>query len=646
MISNVIDEYESRICDMYLKTHPNANSNEVKRIVSEFSAMHLRDIPCELHNNITHERIDTTVSQTFGWISEANPIISGNATFYKQHGELLSPAIKMLEHDQKDRALKKKEMFKYPKGSPQYKNLNVGQGNVKVIMNADYGGSGTTMSPFFSIYIPKSTTASAKNLTTTLICCLELLSCNTDKWCKLQSFNELMDMIHAVLFDNEEDRIITTKGRDYSPNEVCQRLVNMVDNITPTDVRTLQQYLSALSPYELKKLMLANNIKLALTEYLYAEIGIISDYLKQHPVDFNDITKESLSLSGYGVKQPDAVSDVFDVVNKFICDNCVYNFMPNDPEARTERMERDVVCVTDTDSLMVHFAHFIKEFQCDVGNHKASCILASAIGMRIYIENVIPKFVHYWTINCNIQDPYYQAKFEFKNEFAFLSMTLFAKKMYSASMFVQEGTPRDPHEVAVTGLSFKKRDAAEFLEPVMVRLYDQYILTSDRVYPEKILDEYYALRSKISNEILTDTGYFKVLSIRDIKDYDPNKVLPNQMRGAIVWNNIMPDEEMLPMDRVIVVPLSFELLQQNQSKDPRIAEILRICLVDNEKMKHDPFICLPEHYHVVPDWVSPVIDVEKTVDSLLSPFKQILGLFRVNIVDTRGGMIPSRMVML
>lgn len=646
MISNVLEEYESRICDKYLKTHPNASEEDVRRIISEFSDMHIKDIPCELHNNITHERINTTVSQTFDRVVKSDPIIAGNATFYRQHKHWLSPAIKMLEHDQKERGIKKHEMFKHKKGSPQYKSLNVGQINIKVIMNADYGGSGTPLAPFFSIYIPKSTTASAKNLTTTLICCLELFSGNTNKWAKLQSFNELMDMVYIVLNDNDENRIITNKGKDYTSDEVCRRLIQMVDNITPTDIKFLQMYLSTLSTYDLKKLMLVNNIKLALTDYLYAEIGIISDYVKQHPVDMTDITPESLSISGYGVKQPAEVSDTFDIVNKFICDNCVYNFMPNDPEARTERMERQVVCVTDTDSLMVHFAQFIKEFQCDVGNHKESCILASTIGMRIYIENVIPKFVKYWAINCNIEDPYYQDKFEFKNEFTFLSMTLFAKKMYSASMFVQEGKPRDPHEIAITGLSFKKRDAAEFLEPIMNRLYDRYILTSDKVYPDKILDEYYSLRDKISNEILVNTEYFKVLSIRDVKDYDPNKVLPNQMRGALVWNMIMPDEELLPMDRVIVIPLSFKLLQEKQTTNPRIAEILRLSLIDNENMKYDPYISLPEYYHSVPDWISPVIDVPKTVDSLLSPFKQILGLFRVNIVDTRGGMIPSRMVML
>ena len=61
------------------------------------------------------------------------------------------------------------------------------------------------------------------------------------------------------------------------------------------------------------------------------------------------------------------------------------------------------------------------------------------------------------------------------------------------------------------------------------------------------------------------------------------------MRGAIVWNNIMPDEEMLPMDRVRIVPLSFALLKEHQNDYPQISEILRLSLIDNKDEKKTPF---------------------------------------------------------
>ena len=640
----VVDRYQNRVYDMYMKTHPNVNPEKVKTLIHQFTLERCRDIPCVLHNNVTHELVETSMINTMDWIEQRKPITCGNGTFFKQHAECLSPTIIMLEQLQKKRKQIKKAMFACKKGTPEYNNKNVGQLNVKVIMNADYGGSGTPDSPFYSVYIPPATTSTAKNITTTLICCLEFLSGNMDKWAKLNNINELYDLIFIVLEDPDNDKeLIVDK---FSVEEVATWLLSRVNEPTLSDVLVLKTYLGTLTDRELSKLMLAFNIRLVLTKYCSVEIGQIMSYLKKHPVDFDNISEESLQEAGYGVQQPEVIGDLINHVSKIVLDNCVYNFIPNDPEVRANEMKRMIVCVTDTDSLMLHFAHYLDEFQAHVPNFRDSCIIASAFGMRLFIEHIIPKFVSGIAENMGIQDKYYRDKFVFKNEFAFLSMALFAKKMYATSMFVQEGKPRDPHAIAVTGLSFKKRDAAEFLEPIMDRLYDQYILTADRINVSGILDEFYALRNQLKAGIKDNPKYFKVLTIKSIGAYDKSKALPAQMRGAIVWNAIMPDEEMLPMDRVIVIPLSFKLLHQYEASDPRTAKILELCLIDNANEKKDPYICIPEHYHTIPDWIKCVIDVDYAIDKLLTPFKQLLGLFDVNMCDTRGGMVPSRMMCL
>ena len=53
-----------------------------------------------------------------------------------------------------------------------------------------------TTSPFFNIYIPPATTGTAKNLTTTLICCLEYLTRFEDANIKYYLNNS--EMIKAV----------------------------------------------------------------------------------------------------------------------------------------------------------------------------------------------------------------------------------------------------------------------------------------------------------------------------------------------------------------------------------------------------------------------------------------------------------------
>jgi hypothetical protein len=638
---SIVNEYENMVVQMYMKTHPNVDPGRVRQLVSNQIQNQFQDIPVKMDNNIRHETFDTTMTQVFEWMKERKPIISSNGTFFMQHAEYLSPTVLFLETLQKDRKDTKKKMYQFPKGSIQYLNLNCAQGQIKVIMNSDYGGSGTPLSPFYSLYIPPATTGSAKNMTTTLICCLELLSGNKDSWARLNGINELFDFIRIVLTTDTSNRQLMVMD-NFKDDEVVNHLVNMTTNISMRDLKYIKLYVSSLTVDQKTKLMLANNIRYVLKVYLKQNVSNIMAYLKKHRLNVDNITQDNINESGYGVKPPSEIVNDLGYCKQFVLDNCVYPFIPNDCEARAWNMHRDVVCVTDTDSLMVHFASYLDEFQAHVDSYRDSCLVASAFGFRLFIEAIIPQMTENIVMYRGIEDEYYRRKFVFKNEFAFLAMSLFAKKMYSASCFVQEGNPRNIHETAVTGLSFKKRDSAEFLEPIMLRIHDEYILTPDKINVRGMLDEYYALREKLKRVVKTDAHYHKAQSTKAIEAY---KTLPAHMKGMIIWNNMFPEEEILPMDRITMIPLSWKLLYENQHI-PQLAKIIKLSEIDNPNHKTEPVISLPESYHEIPTWLQPAIDADYCVDKLLSPFKQALGLFDVVINDTYGGMIPSRMVFL
>ena len=655
-LSHVIDRYEEKIATMYSRIHPELDSNVIREQVRRITNESVKDIPCQMHNNVTHECLETSVLGAFDWIDQRNPIITGNGTFFMQHAEKLAPSVKMLEKLQSDRKKVKKEMYQYKKGSIEYTNRNIKQLSIKVIMNADYGGSGTSLSPFYSAYIPPATTGSAKNITTSLICCLEFLSGNDHKFAKLNGVNEMYDLIFKVLEDPRTDRVLISAN--FTVDQVCSWLISRTNDVSSSDVRCLMAYLKTLTSEELSKLMFAFNPRLVLREYVREEVEYVSDYLYDHQIDLDKIivsddkeiaaqTKQYIYDCGYGEKAPEAIASTIEHISNVIIDNCVYPFIPNDAEVRAAEMKRIIVCVTDTDSLMVHFAHYLDDFDARRNqNQQADCIMASAFGMRLFIEHIIPRMVEDIATFCNINDEYYRKKFVFKNEFAFLSMALFAKKMYAASMFVQEGNPRDPHEISVTGMSFKKRDAAEFLEPIMLNLFDKYILTTKDISIRGVLDEYHNLRRKLLSEVDHDPSYYKCLSVKSIESYDRSKRLPAQMIGSLVWNNIMPDEALLPGDRVRVIPLSFKLLHEHENDFVQTARILKYSLIDNENEKSDPYICIPEHYHSIPDWIRPVIDIEYATDKLLMPFRQVFDGFDVYVADVPGGFRPSNMAFI
>ena len=638
---NIVETYENEVCEMYMRMHPNIDRSRVYEIVRRHVEDRFIDIPCKMDNNMTHECFDTTMTKVFDWIDETEPIISGNATFFKQHEEYLSPTVLFLETEGNNRGILKKQMYQFEPSSIEYKNLDVGQGNVKVIMNADYGGSGTTLSPFYSVYIPPATAGTAKNMTTTLICCLELLSANRNKWALLNGINELYDFIRIVLTTDTTNRDLF--GGSFTTEQVTNRLLAMVYHPSMSDRKQLTKYIDTLPQSQKNQLMLAYNMRLVLTMYLHHHVESVMHYLKLNKMDFSkDLTDESVFKAGYGVKMPPEIESDMRYIMKMVLDNCVYPYIVNDGEARAASMTRLMVCVTDTDSLMVHFAHFLDEFQAHVDNFRDSCLIASAFGMRLIVEAVIPKMVENITNNMGIKDKYYRDKFVFKNEFAFLSMSLFAKKMYSASCMVQEGHLRNIHNISVTGLSFKKRDSAEFLEPIMLELHDKYVLTTEKINVAALLDEYEALKEKLLPLVTRVTSYHKTQSTKKVESYDPTKTLPSQMRGAIIWNNMFPDEKILPMDRVFVIPLSYAFMERNMN--PTMRRLYELLSAEDPSHKKDPYISLPETYEEIPDWLSGAIDPDFVVDKLLTPFKQLLGLFDVVIVDTKGGCTAARMI--
>ena len=661
---NILQKYIDRVTHMYVRTHPGIDPMKVKMMVGDFVSKQFRDIPCKMNNNMTHESVDTTINEVSDWIETRQPIITGNGTFFKQQSEYKSPEIVFTESLLKERKSVKKKMFSFPKGSPEYINLNTQQLNIKVIVNASYGGSGTPFSPFYSLYLPPATTGTAKNITTTLICCLEFLFGNTDKWIKLKDVNELFDMIFAVLDDDKDRDLIHDT---YSVDEVLKYLMKRVLLVTPDDITTVKVFLMTLSNDQLCQLMLAFNIRLVLKKYVCGDIGILANYMLNHQLDLDkEITVESLMVSGFGATCPEELKDIFTRVKKVLTDNCCYSFIPNDAETRASEISaRKVVCVTDTDSLMVHFSHCVDEFQVTTNDYRASCLMATAIGLRLFADDdgIISREVEIIANGYNIQDKYYSKKFVFKNEFGFLAMALFAKKMYASSCFVQEGNPRDIHAIAVSGMSFKKRDAAPFLEPIMTGMYDVDILTTQRIRVETILDKYYDLRKMLMDNLETDVTLYKVSGLKEVGAYEKSKTLNEAMRGALIWNAMNPEEEMQPMDRVTVIKLSWKKLIDNES-NPRVAQLLKYNkllhadqsalakgsetrngpLIDDEKMSKDPVICIPESYKEIPDYIRICIDKEGMIDSLLTPFKQLLGLFDVYMADTNNGVIASRMV--
>lgn len=636
----VIERHDELLAQMYLQMHPDLNPDVVRKIVKKISYDNMIDTPCVLHNDITNETIETSLTRTMEWVEQREPIITGNGTFVKQHGELKAPTVKMLESLQRKRDVKKKEMFACDEGSIKYKIKKTAQLNVKKIMNAEYGGSGTPLSPFYSQYIPPATTASAKALTTTLICCLEMASGNTTERMQI-SISQLYDFIHIILTD-EEERIHRVHNAGVSPKQCCDYLIAKVFHPSQQDYDYLLEYLKTLPQDDVCKLYYAFNIKGVLQYEISNKVEYVMEHIKRNLIDIENFNKQDVQNMGYGDGYPEAIKTEMSDIVDIVLDSCVYPYMMDDNEARCDSMKRCIVCVTDTDSLMVHFASYFDQlFVDDLPYWRDKALCASAFGKMLFVDNIIPKFVKYQAKGCGIKDPYYASKFIFKNEFLFLAMTLYSKKMYAQSTLIQEGKPLNPHKIGFTGLSFKKRDSAQFLSDIMVELYDKYILTTNQIRPEKIYESYQEQRRMLQRELLRDPSLLKGGSVKPIESY--TKTPPAYVTGAVIWNAMHPDDLIKDLDRVKTVPLSWKKMHENEN-DPMVRKLLDTLHVPDPNEKKTPYCSLPEQYKVMPDYLAKSLDLDFTIDKILSPYKQIGGLFDFVFPETQGAETMSRLI--
>jgi phosphohistidine phosphatase SixA len=78
---NVIEKYHERIMEMYLQAHPNADPNKVRQLCETLTEKRLKDIPCVMHNNMTHELVESTMINTFEWLINVLPLLQEMGRF-------------------------------------------------------------------------------------------------------------------------------------------------------------------------------------------------------------------------------------------------------------------------------------------------------------------------------------------------------------------------------------------------------------------------------------------------------------------------------------------------------------------------------------------------------------------------------------
>ena len=199
--NGAIKEYKKTMLDMLSRQFPMLDRFELEYVLDDEIKRNVVDHPIEVDNSYKKIKVTNTLLGIADYISSKQPIITPYGVMFARHGTVPNPIYTMIDIFINERDAVKKEMFKYPKGSPEFTKLNLVQLLHKLDANAYYGASGMYSSIYYNLYAAASVTLQGRSLISAAALLFESFLANNVPF---GSMNELIDFIHFCMMDAEQ----------------------------------------------------------------------------------------------------------------------------------------------------------------------------------------------------------------------------------------------------------------------------------------------------------------------------------------------------------------------------------------------------------------------------------------------------------
>jgi hypothetical protein len=666
----VIDDYVDSVVTTIKRINPSLPKSEIERITRRVVKERLKDPSINMDNNVTGENHDITFTKLCDWIEKRNPVIAGNATFYKQPSELESPTSNMLRSLKLGRKAVKKLMYKYKAGSDEYLMYDLDQQNKKVIMNAEYGGSGTSTAAFYTEYSPPATTQMAQSIITTMAGLFESYVGDNQKFFNI---NECYDWMNITIKKNIE---IPKWVVRVTADEVFRRIRTHFYMYDINDDNALHDYVFNCNEDELVYLYYANNIK-----------AFIKNHSKIQNLIWNILNSLPLYEVAQGNEVPDGFKDKFDkadAYNKWMakemfldpynppeciksyleelvdwCKDFVYvEYITPDSIIKLNNHKRNTVLLVDTDSNIINANIFVQFIEKEIFPGEAfgrkmmynDMILVNVIASCL--DKCVAGLLDYYG-RCHHMDEKARGDLGMKNEFMFRRLFLMrTKKRYAASIVLREGNIIIPYKPEIKGMDFIKSGVTKEVSDIFSEMLMKYILYSDDIELHSLMKAIKDLEKDIYRNLKSGgTIYLKPQMYKaedayaKIKDDNGNIIgtkawsLP-VFRGTNAWNEMYPDSKITSFDRVKIIklvassPSDLDVIKDKYPSEYNKA-IQKIFMSDRAEVRKGGLkvIAIPDKMKKIPDWIIPLIDYDMMISDIISTFRSVLDALDLNDVQ-------------
>lgn len=644
------------------RIEPNMDEEDIKQVVTRMVKQRMKDPTIIMDNNVTGDGATITLTEMCNWIEKRNPVVSGNATFYCQPEELESPTSSMLRGLKKGRKAVKKEMFKYNPNSDEYAMLDLDQANKKVIMNAEYGGSGAPTAAFYTKYSPAATTLMAQSIITTMAAFFESYVGDNQKFFHV---NECYDWMNKVL---EKKDKVPKWVKCPTHIDVFHRIVKHFYMFDRSDYDGLKCYIENRSKDELIYLYYANNLRSFIKNHEEV-IDLIRQVLYTLP-NFEAVEKE-LPIEFRGKFESDATSSDVDKYNKWVSKvmfldpytvpDCIAEPMKKlrellhqfiyveyctpDSIVKLNNHYRNTVLLVDTDSNIINADLFVSFIIHQIFPHETfgrkrlynEMILVNILANML--DDSVAKLLDYYGI-IHHMGPEARAELTMKNEFMFRRFFIMTKKKrYAASIVLREGNIMMPFKLEIKGMDFIKAGVTKDVTDRFTKMLEKHILFSEELELHALMDDLKRFEKEIYHDL--KIGGMKYLKQQAYKVESGYKSVEKAwqlpvFRGSSIWNELYPSRKIYSLDRVNILKLitvNEQALEKIKNTFPNEYNMVVNKIYHSEKPEIRKaglkVICIPKSVKKIPDWLIPLIDYDILISDVISSFRSVLDALNI-----------------
>lgn len=624
-----IQDWMSHVSKGVKLMFPDINDSELIEYLEKIIDKNLNIPICVLDNNYTKTEKKVDVLSLFQWVRDKEYIIAGNGTIFKNQNQEYNPMIHMLMDLKKSRDRIKSSMKQKTPGTYEYMMDEAGQLNEKLMMNSDYGASGSDITYFFNLYCAASTTATGQSLISTALTTFEDFYCDNVKFI---DYDDAMVYINRVI-----DREYTNDSsilKDRRHDEVFERLKDKFLNYKEEYSYPLFTMLLKLNQLQLNKLYYTNNL------YEFCRLP----HMKRLLFDIVDKTDSFLNPN----KLPEDTKHLIEESWVLIKDFVAYPEFAFNRIGRLKCDERDVVSTVDTDSNMLSLEpwfNFVMDEIID-GNERIltkgtkpltymiinlSCYHASQL-IKVHLK----KFADRSGIL-----PEYAPRLDLKNEYLFKTMLLTdTKKRYMSKILLREGTVFEKYDNK--GVDHLKSTCNSFTRDFITNLIATEVLDVETdISVKNVVNGVRELADTVRESLLNgEKTFLSPMKAKDAGAYK-NPFQEQSFRGAYAWNVIYPDMQIEFPETIDIVHLNIPTLETIEDmKDTYPVEYEHIkryifeSKIEEVRKKALTVIGIPKNYASIPEWCKPYIDYDKIIDNNTGKLNSLLNSLGVGIIST------------